>query len=135
MREKVLLTKTHQTEQKKLIHFDKAKQNATLLFLLCICEWRFAFVYGVIKNSLQDLFRMTLAFTYDDSYLTEISHYFQKINIFLPCIILSNSLDGIKRTSKTRILIYPNFSLPTTVHTEYLGENNLLISLSLYWSS
>ena len=68
---------------------------------------------------------MTLAFTYDDSYLTEISHYFQKINIFLPCIILSNSLDGIKRTSEMRILIYPNFSLPTTVHTEYLGENNL----------
>ena len=74
---------------------------------------------------------MTLAFTYDDSYLTEISHYFQKINIFLPCIILSNSLDGIKRTSKMRILIYPNFSLPTTVHTEYLGENNL----GLYCSS
>ena len=74
---------------------------------------------------------MTLAFTYDDSYLTEISHYFQKINIFLPCIILSNSLDGIKRTSKMRILIYPNFSLPTTVHTEYLGENNLCIFLSL----
>ena len=65
---------------------------------------------------------MILAFTYDDSYLTEISHYFQKINIFLPCIILSNSLDGIKRTSKMRILIYSNFSPPTTVHTQ--GRNH-----------
>ena len=78
---------------------------------------------------------MTLTFTYDDSYLTEISHYFQKINIFLPCIILSNSLDGIKGTSKTRILIYTNFSLPTTVHTEYLGENNLGIFKSYKCSS
>ena len=85
----------------------------------------------VKENSPQDLYKVTLAFTYDDSYLTEISHYFQKINIFLPCIILSNSLDGIKGTSKTRILIYPNFSLPTTVHTEYLGEYNLGIFLSL----